>query len=131
MIFNIIILMEDIIYTLSSTDYIPKIIFENLIYNGMLTYFKYNPKITDPKLLPDKNKNTKLWEHKIQDNLEIKNYLNCYNFLNNRKLCSIKDYEENIKKNIWFTNFGGDWIAQIQTYHHFINQRFMIIFICI
>ena len=35
----------------------------------------------------------------------------------------IIDIEKITIKNRWFTNFGADWIAQIQQFHHFIIQR--------
>lgn len=110
-----------------NNDYIPRIIIETLIQNGILTYVKYNPKVTDKTIIPDKNKRNKEWRNYITDNIDISNNMDGYHFLNNMKLKHINDYEKNIKKHLWFTNFGGDWIAQIQTFHHFIHQRVLFV----
>ena len=108
-------------------DYIPRIIIETLIQNGILTYIKYNPKVTDNTIIPNKNKKNKEWRDYIISNIDITNNMDGYHFLNNMKFKHINDYEKNIKKHLWFTNFGGDWIAQIQTFHHFIHQRVLFI----
>jgi hypothetical protein len=108
-------------------DYIPRIIVETLIQNGILTYVKFNPKVTDKTIIPDKNKRNKEWRNYIIDNIDITNNMDGYHFLNNMKFKHISDYEKNIKKHVWFTNFGGDWVAQIQTFHHFIHQRVLFV----
>ena len=117
-------IMSEIIKTIENKNLIPKIVVETMIYNGILTYFKYNPKLTDLKILPNKNEKYLEWKETIKRNLEITKYLNSYNFLNNMKLSSIPNYYEILMKEIfWITNFGANWIAQIQTFHHFLNQR--------
>jgi hypothetical protein len=108
-------------------DYIPRIIIETLIQNGILTYVKYNPKVTDKTIIPDKNKRNREWRNYITDNIDIANNMDGYHFLNNMKFKHINNYEINIKKHLWFTNFGGDWVAQIQTFHHFIHQRVLFV----
>jgi len=45
------------------------------------------------------------------------------NYILNQKIIS------NIKNSLWNTNFGGDWIAQIQLYHHFLNNRIMFLLV--
>jgi hypothetical protein len=108
-------------------NFIPKIIIITLIYNGILTQFIYNPEITSKTELPDKNKELLKYRNHIKDRLNIKEYEDSYNFLSNTAYIDIPNSCENIKNSFWYGNFGGDWVAQIQIYHHFINQRFMII----
>jgi hypothetical protein len=114
-------------FYLFNTSFIPKIIIATLIYNGILTEFIYNPEITNKNELPDKNNELNNYIKKIKDKLKIKEYEDSYNFLSNTQYKNIPNSCENIKNSFWYDNFGGDWVAQIQIYHHFINQRFMII----
>jgi hypothetical protein len=104
-----------------------QIIFETLCYNGILTYFEYNPKVTNKSIMPDKNINPNGWKQYVENNVNMSKYLNSYNFLNNEQLISHDNYENNAKKTKWFANFGGTWVAQIQIFHHFINQRILYI----
>ena len=110
-----------------NSDLIVNIIFETLVYNGILTYFKYNEKLTNLNLIPDKNKNFNNWKKYILDNVNIDNCNNSYHFMNNNKLNYFEDTCEIIKNSLWYTNFGANWIAQFQLYHHFNNQRLMFI----
>lgn len=115
------------------------IIFETLIYNGILTYFEYNNSLTNLNEIPDKNKEYKKWEKYILDKIDLKKYNNAYNFLNNTKFNNYesiiynKDLPEKkksfelIKDSKWFNNFGANWIAQLQVYHHFIHQRVIFV----
>jgi hypothetical protein len=107
--------------------FIPRIIISTLLYNGILTEFKFNPKITDITQMPDKKKDYTNWRKHITDNLSIEEYAKkSYSFLSNTLYSEIPKSIEDIKDSLWFTNFGGDWVAQIQLYHHFINQRIII-----
>jgi hypothetical protein len=116
-----------------NSDLLVKIIFETLVYNGMLTYFKYNPKITDNNIIPNKNKEYKKWEKYMLKNVTLNEYSNSYHFFSNKKYSHENSYDDIlktsktcidiIKDSKWYTNFGSDWIAQIQLYHHFLNQR--------
>jgi hypothetical protein len=108
-----------------NTELIPTIIFETLIYNGILTFCKYKPELTDNLILPDKN--TKSDERKKVIKNKITIYDNSYHFLNNTKFNKINNYNNNFKEGLWSTNFGGDWMAQLQIFHHFINQRILLI----
>jgi hypothetical protein len=112
-----------------NTEWLSIVIFECLVYNGIFTYFKYNPEATDNLLLPDKNKFNAEWEQKLLSHIKIEDYGDSYHFLDNKKLNLHDDIiKENIvKKSKWYTNFGADWIAQIQVFHHFINQRIMYV----
>jgi hypothetical protein len=110
-----------------SKTFIPRIIISTLLYNGILTEFKFNQKITDTTQMPDKKTDYTNWRKHIIDNLSIEDYANkSYSFLSNTKYSEIPKSIEDIKDTLWFTNFGGDWVAQIQLYHHFINQRIII-----
>ena len=121
------ILMINLRTSLFKDNFIPKIIITTLIYNGILTQFIYNPEITSKTELPDKNKELLKYKNHIKNRLKIKDYEYSYNFLSNTAYKDIPNSCENIKNSFWYGNFGGDWVAQIQIYHHFINQRFMII----
>jgi hypothetical protein len=132
------------------------IVFETLVYNGMLTYFRYNPKITDNNAMPNKNREYKKWENHILDNLNLDEYKDSYHFFSNKKYSheysdefidnnKSKDSDDKknksdifnsekkinsleiIKNSKWYNNFGSDWIAQIQLYHHYLNNRILYI----
>jgi hypothetical protein len=112
-----------------NSDWFSRVIFECLVYNGILTYFKYNPEATDNLLLPDKNKFKAQWQTQLLSHIKIEDYKESYHFLDNKKL-RLHDglIDRNMVKNSkWYTNFGADWIAQIQVFHHFINQRIMFV----
>ena len=109
------------------TDWISKVIYECLIYNGILTYFNYNPQATDNTLLPDKNKFKAQWQTQLLSHIKIEDYEESYHFLDNKKLKLHNGLIKYVKESKWYTNFGADWIAQIQVFHHFINQRIMFV----
>ena len=134
--------MSDINNNIYNNTFLITYIFETFVINGIFTKFVYNPINTDTLLMPDKNKNTKLWEQHIKDNFykhDINNkYNEAYNFLNNKmydqqkliknKKTGIDETSlETIKNSLWFTGFGADWICQIQQYHHFIHNRVILV----
>lgn len=115
-----------------------KIILETLVINNMLSYIKYNPKLSDERLIPNKNKENVKWKEYFSNKINIESYRDSYSFLSNRRLSSYlvesansKNKKENIfeiiKSTRWFTTFGSDWIAQIQVYHKILNQRVMFV----
>jgi hypothetical protein len=114
-------------HNIADTDWISKVVFECLVYNGILTYFKYNPEATDNTLLPDKNKFKEQWQKQLLSHIKIENYQESYHFLDNKKLRLHEGLIKKVKDSKWYTNFGADWIAQIQVFHHFINQRIMFV----
>lgn len=118
---------DKIVEKIVFSNLISDVIFETLVINGMLSYFKYNPEATNSKLIPDKNKNKPAWEKYIKSKIDITPYADSYNFLSNKKLSSHSDYFESVKKSLWYTNFGGNWVAQLQMFHHVINQRLLLI----
>lgn len=103
------------------------VIFETLVLNGMLSYFKFNPKATDSKLMPDKNTDLLSWRKYILNQVNITPYSESYNFLSNKKISTIPNYFELVKNSLWYTNFGGNWVAQLQMFYHLINQRLLMI----
>jgi hypothetical protein len=120
-------IQKELINCIINTDWITKIIFECLTYNGILTFIKYNPQVTDDKILPNKNKFYPQWEKHLMNNVNLEPYKDAYHFLDNKKLGLHSGLVDMIKKSKWYTNFGADWIAQIQIFHHFINQRIMFV----
>jgi hypothetical protein len=120
-------IQTNIINNIVNTNWISQVIFECLVYNGILTYFKYNPQVTDNTILPDKNKFKARWESELLSKVSLEPYKNSYHFLDNKQLELHKGLLDMVKKSKWYTNFGADWIAQIQVFHHFINQRIMFV----
>lgn len=109
------------------SNWIPHVIFETLVYNGILTYFKYNPDITDKTLLPDKNKRNAEWSTALLSSLSLEPYGEAYHFLDNKRYKLHDGLLEGVKKSKWYTNFGADWICQLQVFHHFIHQRILYV----
>lgn len=120
-------IQSEIIKKIVTTELITQVIFECLVYNGILTYFKYNPDVTNNSLLPDKNKMKVEWEKVLLSKVSLEPYKNSYHFLDNKQLGLHEDLLDYVKKSKWYTNFGADWICQIQVFHHFIHQRVMFV----
>jgi hypothetical protein len=114
-------LRKELVENRESTLFI-RIIMETLVYNGVLTYFKYNPSLTNKSKIPNKNTNFSEWDAYMKSNVTMKGYVDSYHFLDNKKYNKHSEINK-IIESLWFTNFGGDWIAQIQQFHHFIVQR--------
>lgn len=128
---NITDIMNLFINTLSTTNMFVEIICQTLTYNGMFSYFKYNPELTNNAIIPDKNKNYEMWKSYILNKIDILPYAKSYHPFSNT-LIDIELYKnidtmENIKQSMWYTNFGANWIAQIQLYHHYNNNRILFI----
>lgn len=125
---NIKDLMDELSNKLINTELFVDIIFQTLVYNGMFNYYKYNPVLTDETKIPNKNLQYPKWEKHITENVDVSSYLDSYNQFSNLMLKTIES--ESIKKMInskWYTNFGANWIAQIQLYHHYLHNRVMFI----
>jgi hypothetical protein len=120
-------IQDAIIDNIVNTNWISQVIYECLVYNGILTYFKYNPQATDNEILPDKNKFKAQWEKEVLSQVSLEPYKNAYHFLDNKQLGLHEGLLDMVKKSKWYTNFGADWIAQLQVFHHFINQRIMFV----
>ena len=126
---NIVIKIYNlIIQKIIKSNLIPDIIFETLVINNMLSYFKFNPVLTNNTLIPNKNKNYSSWKKYITSNLNISEYSNSFHWISNTKISVYGDNMINsIINSLWMTNFGGDWICQIQMFHHILNQRILLI----
>lgn len=124
-------IMRDIINVLQNTTVLPNIIFHTLIYNGMFSYFKYNPSLTDNSILPDKNKDFPQWKSYILNNIDISPFSKSFHPFSNTMLETQIYPNVNtvdvMKNSMWYTNFGANWIAQMQLYHHYINNRVIFI----
>jgi hypothetical protein len=64
-------LQKELLENRDSTLFI-RIIMETLVYNGVLTYFKYNPNVTDKSKMPNRNTNNAEWEAYINSNVTMK-----------------------------------------------------------
>lgn len=111
-----------------------KLIIETLVINNMLSYVKYNPKLSDERMIPNKNKENSKWKAYFLNKVDIESYKDSYSFLSNRRLSSYpinltesKSLYQIIKETRWYTTFGSDWIAQIQVFHKILNQRVMFV----
>jgi hypothetical protein len=107
------------------------IIFQTLIYNGMLSYFKYNPELTDNTIIPDKNKYFPKWKEYILSKIKIEPYAKSYHPFSNtileKQIYKNVNTIDTIKNSMWYMGFGANWIAQIQLFHHYINNRVLYI----
>ena len=125
------------------------IIFEEMISNGLLSYFKYNLEITNKEKL-SKNTNIMKDQRKILTKKIFKSNKDEYNesfyYLTNDKyknLNKIKsnhnlkvfekyneyDYFELIHdtKQEWLFYYAMDWIAQINFFHHYIYHQILYV----
>lgn len=123
--------LETIKKVMVEKDSFVKIILDTMVINNMLSFVKYNPNLTSSKAIPDKNKENSKWKQYFIDSVDIITYSNSYNFLSNRKLSSYNtnnfDIYKVIKQTNWFNTFGSNWIAQMQVYHHILNQRVIFV----
>ena len=124
-------------------------ILTKFVYNPINTDIKLMPNKNKENNKWEKHLKDNLFKHDLDND-----YINSFSFLNNKKLCYqklVRDYNENsdikmsctktikniksnikyscidtIKNSIWYKGFGGDWICQIQQYHHFIHNRVIL-----
>ena len=119
-------------------DKLIDITFESHIYKGLLTEFVISPELTDNKLLgssyEEKTRNQFMLLKKTvlsPDNLN--NYKNnAFYFLTNKTFGLLNEIHRGKKKNYfdlltseyrWYSFYSMDWIAQINFFHHYINNR--------
>ena len=122
------VLMSQYIDKILNTDLIVNIIIQTLVYNGMFNYYKYNPVMTDTSIIPDKNLRYDEYKSYILNNVDIKSFEESYHQFSNTMLNHIeKNTIETIEKSMWYTNFGANWIAQIQLFHHYLHNRVLFI----
>ncbi|MBA42897.1 MAG: hypothetical protein CMF62_02670 [Magnetococcales bacterium] len=113
-------------------DNIVDIVCESLIYRGVLNEFIPNSDI----LRPEKNKSIKQkLNEKYFKNPQIiqSQFANSYYFLSGKKyIDTITDGQSyfDIMKNdrqSWFTTYAMDWISQIGFFHHYYNNRMIMV----
>jgi len=118
---------EKIKISLGKNGIFARLILETLIINNMLSFTKYNPKLSDERMIPNKNKENTKWKKYFIDKVDIESYSDSYSFLSNRSLSSYSNINQIIKDTRWYTTFGSDWIAQIQIYNKILNHRVMFV----
>ena len=121
-------IMDKYIEIFKTSTLFPDVIFQTLVYNGMLSFYKYNPIMTDSLVIPNKNRYYKQWNKHILSNVDVKSYTQSYHAFSNTMLeAHGKQTINTIIDSKWYTNFGANWIAQIQLYHHYLHNRVMFI----
>ena len=127
--------------------------FINLVGKGCMSYFKFNPKVSDEKILTDdyftkKNILDKNMRKYSLSDEQIEHYNNnCYYYPNNKKfgfldniirpikgsnktesLNYFQHLREIIKRgDTWYTFYAMDWICQIDFFNKFINHRVLYV----
>jgi hypothetical protein len=115
-----------------------KLIWEYLVYNGILTDFKINLAMTDStKYKSNKNNHIK---KTLKATLATNEYDNAYYFLTNKKYKDHKfrthkdeafatetSFLKNISEMLWYSFYAMDWIVQINFFHHYLNHRVLYI----
>ena len=120
--------MNKLIEFFSSKIFFVNIIFQTLVYNGMLSFYKFNPKMTDNNIIPNKDTNYDNWNSYILNTVDINSFTKSFHPFSNSMLDSYNhDIVSCIKNSLWYTNFGANWIAQIQLYHHYLHNRVIFI----
>ena len=122
------IIMREFRNIIVSTPLIVHVIIQTLVYNGMFSFFKYNPVLTDETIVPDKNSQYAKWKNHVLTNVDTKSYLKSYHPFSNTTLeAQGNKTAEIIAESTWYTGFGANWIAQIQLYHHFLHNRVLFV----
>lgn len=123
------------------------VVFENLVYNGLLSEFIPCPEITDNEKIEsaanttDENLKTKYKQKMISSKIftpeKRRDYENAYYFLTGAKYGDLKmmELQQGTKKyfdflgsdQIWTFTYAMNWISQINFYHHYINCRVLYI----
>lgn len=119
-------------------------IFENMIYNGLLSYLSPNKYLTDETLLHPlsqiKNRNAQISKILKKDLLNDK-WKNTFSYLTNDKYDNLpertvkgekkkKKYLEIFSEKIpraWALLYAMDWMSQITCYHKYLNSRVLFI----
>ena len=115
---------EKIIKIVIKTDLIPRILFCNLCFNGILTKVEHKKELYDKKSMPDKNLNYIEYKNYMKKNVNIEPN-KYYNFINNTLL---KEETINVILNgNWYELYGANWLSQIQQFHHFLHNRVMFV----
>jgi hypothetical protein len=91
------------------------IIFETLIYQGLLSQFVPNSSIS----------NQRVYEITRSSNEKINNDYQAYYYLTGEPYT--KDFLLSLKSSNWQLTYALNWVSQINFYHHYINCRVMFI----
>ena len=116
--------MDLILESFSKEKY--NLVWKYLVYNGLLSDFKVDFKLTD--------KTAYSLDKHFKKNLKSKDYGNAYYYLTNKQYkthtCGLNnktEYLDIIKDQLWYTFYAMDWIAQINFFHHYLNHRVIYI----
>lgn len=114
------------------TYFLPTILCDILVYNGLLSEFVYSPNMTNYINLP---KNTSERNNKILQilsTIDKSQYDDAYYYLNNTQFGNIY-YDDkqryidmlgtNKSMSNWVFTYAMDWISQIAFFHKYINNR--------
>jgi len=123
-------------------DKLVNITFECHIMKGLLGELIFNKNLTDKVILGDsfdtfkRNQYDNIKKH-IFTSKNIKEYNeNAYYYLTDRPYGELGEIHRNTKKNFfellsseygWYSSYAMDWVAQINFFHHYINNRVIYI----
>ena len=109
-----------------------EIVFESLIYQGILSHFNPNKAITDDSIT--KNKPTKYKTEQMRSQyFSGKNKgeyeKNAYYFINGKPYGKLepKYFDFLTSGQTWMFTYAMNWVNQINLYHHYINNRVIYI----
>lgn len=128
------------------------VIFDVMTFHGLLSEFVLNPELTDSRIIGDDPKEaiakvkSKLSYSTLSDDKIDTGWGDCYYFLTNKKykhhritsenpankgkeremdyLRFLRDKDSGME---WMTFYAMDWVSQISFFHHYINNRVMLV----
>lgn len=122
--------------------------FKNLTTKGVLSEFRYNPNLSDEKIITDDyNKKREMLDKNMRkyslSNGDIKYYNeNCYYYATGDLYGKLNDFhtpdnetysylehlrEVKKREDTWYTFYAMDWLCQIDFFMKFVNQRVLYI----
>jgi hypothetical protein len=115
--------IDNLLYAFQNIKY--NLVWEYLIYNGLLTEFKINlidKKDFKEKLIIDKKYSDSYY---FISNKQFKEH----NFRINKDDNPALDIDliKNIKNHLWYTFYAMDWVTQINFFHHYLNHQILYI----
>jgi len=114
--------LQEILYSFNQIK--EKLVWEYLVYNGLLTDFKIN-------LLTSKTEITKY----IKKELDNDKYKDSYYYLTNKQYKEQKyryekkdsTYFKCLENQLWYSFYAMNWVSQIGFFHHYLNHRVLYI----
>lgn len=113
------------------------IIFESLIYHGMLSQFSPSPNITDDNSIAAKLGSRNMFAYKRQqiDNTHFQNtsvdYANdAYSYITGtpyKNLMNGKYFEFLTTEQGWTFTYAMNWVSQLNFFHHYSNNRVIMV----